>query len=170
MSARGKSTVLGVALVALTLWPLVHIGLVRRYGLSPWKLAGWGMYSAPRSRSLGMEVFGRPAGGGALVHMDRPPPAVRDAAGPYLERHRWLHRLARPTALAAAIAAAEPGWDEITIAVFEPELDRRSGMIVMRALVHRYARSDAGVTYVGEVDPWRAELPPALVQQLGPAR
>lgn len=168
MSARSKSTVLGVALVALTLWPLVHIGLVRRYGLSPWKLAGWGMYSAPRSRSLGMEVFGRPAGGGPLVHLTNPPPAVRDAAGPYLERHRWLHRLARPHALAAAIAAAEPGWDDVTIAVFEPELDRASGMVVMRALVHHFTVTAAGAEYGGEVDPWSAGLPPALVQQLGP--
>lgn len=167
MSARSKSTVLGVALVALTLWPLVHIGLVRRYGLSPWKLAGWGMYAAPRSRSLGMEVFGRPAGGGPLVHLTNPPPAVRDAAGPYLERHRWLHRLACPHALAATIAAAEPGWDDITIAVFEPELDRANGMIVTRALVHRYVRGAEGVAYAGEIEPERAGLPPEFLRQLG---
>jgi hypothetical protein len=99
--------------------------------------------------------------------MTNPASSVRDEAGRYLERHRWLRRLVRPTALAAAIAAAEPGWDEITIAVFEPELDRRSGTVVMRALVHRYVRRGDGVAYVGEVDPWNAGLPAALVQQLG---
>ncbi|MCC6766888.1 MAG: hypothetical protein IT293_19705 [Deltaproteobacteria bacterium] len=170
MPARAKAAILGAALVALTLWPLAHIGLVRRYDVNPWKLAGWGMYSAPRSRSLGMEVFGRPRGGGPLAHMAEPPPTVRDEASRYLERHRWLRRLARPAALAAAVAAAEPGWDEITIAVFEPELDRTSGMIVLRALVHRYTRDVRGVAYAGEVDPWRAGLPPPLLLQLTPSR
>ena len=36
------------ALVAFTVWPAVHIGLVKAYGITPWKLAGWGMYSAPQ--------------------------------------------------------------------------------------------------------------------------
>lgn len=35
-------------LVVFTLWPLAQHGLVRRYDVSPWKLAGWGAYAAPR--------------------------------------------------------------------------------------------------------------------------
>mgnify|MGYP001616078877 CR=1 FL=1 len=77
MSAHAKTTVVAGALAALTLWPLVHLWLVARYDVSPWKLAGWGMYSAPRSRSLGMEVFGRPAGDGPLEHLSQPSPGVR---------------------------------------------------------------------------------------------
>jgi hypothetical protein len=35
-------------LIVLTVWPVVHLGLVWRYDVNPWKLAGWGMYSAPQ--------------------------------------------------------------------------------------------------------------------------
>jgi hypothetical protein len=35
-------------LIEATLWPAVQISLVRRYGVNPWKLAGWGMYAAPQ--------------------------------------------------------------------------------------------------------------------------
>ncbi len=167
MTARSKTSVVAGALAALTVWPLVHIGLVERFGVSPWKLAGWGMYSAPRSRSLGMEVFGRPQAGGALVHFTDPPPAVRDEAGRYLERHRWLRRLVRPDTFAAAVAAAHPEWNEVKIAVFEPDLARATGMVVMTVVVHHYARgADAALAYVGEDDPRAAGLPAALLDQL----
>ncbi len=35
-------------LVAFALWPLVHRGLVHRYGLDPWKFGGWAMYTVAR--------------------------------------------------------------------------------------------------------------------------
>ena len=35
------------ALLALTFWPVVQIGLVFTLDVSPWKLGGWGMYAAP---------------------------------------------------------------------------------------------------------------------------
>lgn len=168
MAARTKTTVVAAALATLTAWPLVHIYLVEHYGLSPWKLAGWGMYSAPRSRSLGMEVFGRPQGEGALVHFSDPTPAVREIAGRYLERHRWLRRLVRPDAFAAAIAIAHPEWDEVKIVVFEPDLDRTSGMVVMTVLVQRYGRTEGStLSYASEEDPRAAGLPAEFLRQLG---
>ena len=165
MTARRKTTVVGAALVVLTLWPLVHLALVAGYDLSPWKLAGWGMYSAPRSRSLGMEVFGKPRSGGTLEHLAAPTAPMRDEASRYLERHRWLRKLVRPNGLAEAVAAAHPEWAEVKIAVFEPDLERTTGMVVMGVLVHRYVRATptADVVYAGEEDPRDAGLPPALL-------
>lgn len=167
-SARAKTAVVGGALVALTIWPLVHLWLVARYDVSPWKLAGWGMYSAPRSRSLGMEIFGRRPGG-PLEHFTQPSSDVRALASVYLERHRWLRKLTRPTALAGAVAAARPDWNEVKIVVFEPALDRTSAMIVMSVLVHRYTGESGRVVYAGEEDPRAAGLPPPLLRQLAPA-
>jgi hypothetical protein len=166
LTTSTKTAVVATALAGLTIWPLVHLWLVARYDISPWKLAGWGMYSAPRSRSLGMEVFGRPRGGGGLDHLSQPTPDARALAGVYLERHRWLRKLVRPTALAETVAEARPDWDEVKIAVFEPALDRTSGMIVMRVLVHRYVRGDGRLVYAGEEDPRAAGLPPSLLRHL----
>lgn len=166
MTTRTKTAVVATALTALTVWPLVHLWLVARYDVSPWKLAGWGMYSAPRSRSLGMEVFGRPRGGGPLDHLSQPATDARALAGVYLERHRWLRKLVRPTALAEAVAASRSDWDEVKVAVFEPALDPTSGMIVMSILVHRYVRDDGRLVYAGEEDPHAAGLPPPLLRHL----
>lgn len=167
MEARAKTAVVATALAALTIWPLAHLWLVARYDISPWKLAGWGMYSAPRSRSLGMEVFGRTDGERPLEHLSQPSPAVREEASRFLERYRWLRRLASPAALAIAVIAARPDWAEVKIVIFEPDLDRRSGMMVMSARVQRYTRAPGGVVYAGEEDPRAAHLPSALLQRLG---
>lgn len=165
MEARTKTAIVATALAALTAWPLVHLWLVARYDVSPWKLAGWGMYSAPRSRSLGMEVFGRRADG-PLDHLTQPSPDVRALASTYLERHRWLRKLVHPTALAEAVAAARPDWNEVKIVVFEPALDRTSAMIAMSVLVHRYVREAGRLVYAGEEDPRAADLPPPLLRHL----
>ena len=42
-----KRVLVGVWLVAFALWPLAHFGLVRAYGLDPWKFAGWATFAAP---------------------------------------------------------------------------------------------------------------------------
>ena len=41
--SRLKQAVVHAALVALTVWPALHIGMVKLYDVNPWKLAGWGM-------------------------------------------------------------------------------------------------------------------------------
>ena len=46
--SRLKRSLVHVFLLVLAVWPAVHIGLVLRYDVNPWKLAGWGMYSAPQ--------------------------------------------------------------------------------------------------------------------------
>ena len=42
-----KIRIVAAMLTAFTVWPLVHYQLVRRYGLDPWKFAGWAMYTSP---------------------------------------------------------------------------------------------------------------------------
>jgi hypothetical protein len=131
MATRWKTIVVHVGLVLLTLWPLVHIGLVSRFDLSPWKLGGFGMYATPRFGMLGMEVFGRVRESGDEEQLTAPTAALQVLATEYLERHRWLGRLARPGALAEAAFALHPEWDQVRVIVFRPELDRTSGMVVM---------------------------------------
>ena len=64
------------------------------------------------------------------------------------------------------IGVDRPHWDEVKVIVFEPDLDRDSGMVVMGALVHRYERTATGLAYAGEEDARAAGLPPGLLQQL----
>lgn len=132
MSIARKTTVVHGMLLLLTLWPFVHIGLVWRYDLSPWKLAGWGMYTTPRFGLIGMDVSGHAPARERWEPLAAPSPALQQTATAFLEQHRWLRRLARATALVDAVAREHPDWDAVRIAVSYPAIDLATGMVVMR--------------------------------------
>jgi len=135
-----KQRVVAVVLTVLTAWPLVHMGLVWRYDLSPWKLGAWGMYAAPRPNQLGMEVFGRVAGTGETQQVTAPSPPIRVAANVFLERYRWLRDLAPPRGFARAVLDEHPEFDRVTIELYRPYLEPGSGMIVMKKREYAYER------------------------------
>ncbi len=126
-----KHRIVTALLAALTVWPLVQLALVARYDVSPWKLAGWGMYSTPRFDRVGMEVYGRPSGGGPEQQLTSPSALVRDEATQFLESYRWLRDLAPRERFVDAILADNPSWDQVRVTVFRPDLDARTGMVVM---------------------------------------
>jgi len=128
LSLKTKTRIVHAALVVLALWPLAHLALVARYDLSPWKLAGWGMYTTPRFGLLGMEVYGS-AGGATWQQMTAPSLEVRTAGNAFLEQHRWLRGLASTGALADAVRAQEPTWTSLRVVVSYPVLDRASGRV-----------------------------------------
>jgi hypothetical protein len=104
--------------------------------VSPWKLAGWGMYATPRFDLLGMEIYGQVAATGDAEQLTNPSGAERDAASAYLERHRWLGALADDRDLADVLFRDHPAWDRVTVVVFRPELDPERGRITMRRREH----------------------------------
>lgn len=128
LTLRTKTRIVHAALLALALWPLVHLALVARYDLSPWKLGGWGMYTTPRFGLLGMELYGS-ADGAAWQQMTAPSAEVRLAANAFLEQHRWLRRLAPTGALADAVRVQHPEWTSLRVAVSYPVLERASGHV-----------------------------------------
>lgn len=138
MTALGKKLVVYVTLAALTVWPLVHILLVEQLDVSPWKLAGWGMYSAPRT-GAGFQVLGR-----ENPETDFRPIVVPEAAMPtarsFHQRRRWLGELASPEPLANEILAAEPSLHEVAIMIERPVLSTETGYIEATREVQRFGR------------------------------
>jgi hypothetical protein len=148
MSTRRKASIVHGALALLALWPLAHIALQARFDLSPWKLAGWGMYAAPRFGLIGMEVYGR-AEDGEWEQLVAPSPELQGVATDFLERHRWLRKLASAGELLAAVRRGRPAWDTVKIVVSYPEIERSSGMVVLvrderLSSVSRAARTSSG--------------------------
>jgi len=133
-----KKLAVYAALAGLTVWPLVHIVLVARFDLSPWKLAGWGMYSAPRT-GAGFQVLGRRS----TTEEFRPiqvPEAAMTTARDFHNRRRWLGELALPAPLASEILAADPSLVEVAIMIERPVLSTTTGYIEATRVVHRFAR------------------------------
>ena len=130
MNIRQKTRIVHAGLVVLALWPIVHLGLAWRYDISPWKMAGWGMYSTPRFAMIGMELYGSDRASGRWQILTAPSPELRGVASAFLERHRWLRRLASEDDLVAAVGRAYPEWDALRIEVTYPHIDLGTGMVV----------------------------------------
>jgi len=148
MATRIRHAALGAVMAALTVWPLVQIGLCFRYDLSPWKLAGWGMYAQPRL-GASIDVLARESAGGTAEPL--PPVAyhVVAEADRFLQDWRWLRRLVRPDVFARAVFAAFPRYQVLEIVVHQQVLDHDTGIIVTEPNRFTYARQPAVASGTG---------------------
>lgn len=138
MSLARKKQILAAALVGFTLWPLVQMELVRRFRISPWKLAGWGMYAAPRI-APGIAIF--------VQRSDEPPipvpavpPQLRKASESFSTRRLWLSDLASPDAIGAIVLASNPDYRTAIVRIIQPMLDTSTGMVRTEEKDYRYVR------------------------------
>ena len=138
MSRTTKRRVLHAGLVLFTLWPLAHIYLVRRFNMSAWKLAGWGMYATPRPTFSGLQVLGRRPDSKQFEEIRSLPPRWQTDARHFLDDQRWLGRLLRPKMLARSLKHQMPEFADLRIVVFTPALDRQTGMIVVKPMTYEY--------------------------------
>ena len=126
-------------MVALAIWPAVHIGLVARYDLNPWKLGGWGMYSAPQLASevrvscLTPDVVG-------IYELRSIRPDLQPSLHQFRRRRLALGSLARPDRFAQAVLDHYPAIDGVVVEVVQPVLDPRTGMIRGESSRYEYLR------------------------------
>ena len=138
MNLARKKQVLTVALIGFSLWPLVQLELVRRFGISPWKLAGWGMYATPRI-SPGIAILVQ-EGTEEAAPMRVVPPEVRVACENFAPRRLWLRNLARPDAIGELVLATNPAYRRATIRIFELKLDTETGVVRTEEKAYHYDR------------------------------
>lgn len=136
MTLTTKRAVIYGFLAVLTVWPAVQIWLTKTYGVSPWKLGGWGMYAVPRPKYVGMTVLYRAQGATELVQLQSPTAADQAAAGAFLERYRWLGKLAFPEDFVRSMLDRHPDWEAVRIVLSQPVLERETAMIVMREEIY----------------------------------
>src|SRR5262249_28619346 len=133
-----KKQLVVAGLIGFTLWPLAQMALVHRFGISPWKLAGWGMYATPRF-SPGIGILVQHAGEEPAPIRDVPP-AIRVACENFAPRRTWLHDLAPPDAIGALVLASNPDYERATVVILEPKLDTKTGMVRTDEKLYRYDR------------------------------
>ena len=134
-----KRTLVHVGLVCFTAWPLAHIGLVKGWAVNPWKLAGWGMYSAPQIPAE-LRVFGLTPDTVGEYEVHDLPDVVEPLARGFLRSRLGLGRLVRPDALAEALLDAWPAIVGVRIEVVQPVLDPRSGIVRDGTTAYEYSR------------------------------
>ena len=137
--SRLKQAVVHAALVALTVWPALHIGMVKLYDVNPWKLAGWGMYSAPQLPSYVQITCLTPDSVGSY-ELGSLQPELEPELQEFLLLRRHLGRLVEPDEFARALLDYYPAIDGVDIAVLEPVLNPRTGMIEEQSATYEYRR------------------------------
>ena len=133
-----RIAMLGVV-IAVALWPAVHLALVARAGVDPWELFGWAMYSQPTAR-VQVRVDVERAG---VVEPLRAMGAMRRQVEQFARSRTALGRLASPGALRTSVLASDASIDAVEMVLREVELDRESAMLVARDERLRFERSPA---------------------------
>jgi hypothetical protein len=94
------------------------------------------MYAVPRPKYVGMTVLYRAQGATGLVQLQSPTEPDHAAAGAFLERYRWLGKLAFPENFVRSMFDRHPDWETVRIVLSQPVLEKDSAMIVMREEIY----------------------------------
>jgi len=127
-------------LVFAALWPFAQRVLVARYGIDPWKLAGFAMYATPSLPVL-VALFVPEDGRLALVDETALDPALRAQLDRFRAERLALGRLREPEDLARALLAARPAETGVVISVQRTDLDRHTARIRSQNELFSYDRS-----------------------------
>lgn len=127
-----KRRIVAVGLVVLGLWPLVQYGLTQRYGVDPWKLFGFAMYSVPGPMKTVRLVQIDSDGSYRMLDYRRYPAGLGPAVDAFRERRRALGALAGSEALAESVLEAFPKWEGAVVVVLSLELDRNTALMQPR--------------------------------------
>jgi len=139
LSALRRRIVLGIV-IAFAIWPAVQLGLVLGYDVNPWKLAGWGMYSAPQIPCY-VRLFGLTPDDVGRYELRTLPPELEPVLERFLHRRRSLRRLVEPGELGRALLRHYSAVVGIEVEVVQPVLDPSSGTIEERSDRYVYARA-----------------------------
>ena len=123
-----KRRAVAIAVVVFALWPLAHRALVATFDISPWKLGGWAMYSAPAFPvvvALYRVEGQRPV---RLVEEELAPGLVQ-ALRSFRNRRRTVGKLASPEELGRLVLERHPQTPAAIIAVQTRRLSHETALI-----------------------------------------
>jgi hypothetical protein len=134
-----KQRAVHLLLVVFTVWPAVQLTLVALYDVNPWKLAGWGMYSAPQIPCY-VRVFGITSDEVGVYELQTLQAGLDAELQRFLHLRRSLRRLVRPDRLGRRLLEHYPAIDGIDVVVVQPLLVPQTGMIEERSERYAYRR------------------------------
>lgn len=139
MNHEFKKRLVRAVLVIFALWPLGQLWMTQEFGLSSWKLFGWGMYATPQ-REVGTHVL--EIRGGKPIDFDQAllPPDARKALEKFRSKRISLGNLVRPDRAGDAVLLDFPRFDGALIIVELKSLDAKSARIQVTRDTYAYFR------------------------------
>ena len=145
MKLQTKQRIVKVSLAILAIWPLVHIGVVHKTGISPWRGFGWGMYTEP---VLDVQVGLRPLEadpGGKTPPTPEAKAALIEEMKAYVKRYQALGANAEPDRIASAVRIAYPHLKSFEVHAKQYAIDTKTALVVEdRSDRFTYLRSEDG--------------------------
>jgi hypothetical protein len=135
-----KRNVVLALLAFVALWPLAQRALVARYGIDPWKLAGFAMYATPSLPVL-VALFVPKDGTLVLAQEGELPDPVRARLDRFRVERVALGRLRDPEDLARFFLDARPDASGVMIVVQRTDLDPHSARTISDKEIFSYDRS-----------------------------
>jgi hypothetical protein len=140
MSATIKKRILLAVLALLAVWPLVHMGLVARYEIDPWRFFGFAMYAVPSSYQYVHEVELRD-GREVNIHHSWLDEESLAAHLTLMRKRAVLGKFAEPHELAASLLKARPEMSGLKILVHRDVVSPRTSLVESRhAAAYVYKR------------------------------
>lgn len=137
MSSRAKERAVFTFVTVLAVWPLVHIALVKRFDMSPWRFGGWGMYSQP-TRAIQLSIAVEEGGEVVRIHHTSLPPELVGRIREFNRRRDALGTLLLPEAIAESVLELHPNAQSaiLTVSTFQVAAD--SALMEKRSQTYRY--------------------------------
>jgi len=135
-----KRRIVQAFLLLFALWPMLQFGAVVRYGVDPWKLFGWAMYSVPGAmKTVRMAVESE---SGTLRTIDPRSYSTREqrAVTRFVEHSRALGLLAIPDSLFQLFLDERPEARAIVLGLATLTLDRHSARLTSSLDYTRFDR------------------------------
>lgn len=132
-------------LLLFAAWPVLQHALVRVYGVDPWRLGAWGMYSVPGPMKTLRVVALRDDAEPQLLNHEAYPPEVERLVTTYRWRKQALGELVSADRLAEALLAMHANWDGVALPMLTLALDpesARTRVVLATTTVWRDARDE----------------------------
>ena len=134
-----KKRLLALMLSVLTIWPIIHMALVEQCGINAWKLAGWGMYSAPQMRPrIQIDILQNTRW--ITARSEHITQELREVIHEFALNCTTLGRLCTPASLGEAFLAEWPSLDGVRVIVTRFVLNTATGRLEAEEDRHEYSR------------------------------
>lgn len=129
-----------IFLVLFAFWPMLQFGAVVQYGVDPWKLFGWAMYSVPGAMKTVRLALESEQGTLQVVDPETYSTREKRAVTRFVERSRALGSLARPDSLIQVIFEERSEARTVILGLVTLKLDRHSARLTSSVAYTRFDR------------------------------
>ena len=136
MKTKQLTNVFCSLLIALMVWPIIHMFLVDKYDISPWKLFGFAMYTTAHKIEVEVRVEGSKDKQSATA--SRASDNMMSQYNDFFNKRYILGKFHRPDEFCTNILESNKAFEKVTITIDTIRLEGKTGMLTSTAQTYHY--------------------------------